>query len=279
MKSYKISDLFITDWLDTNNKPALNAKEMMQVINYRDQMKYATEKEMHSTAGYYGIMLLRLLRKDKKNVAMINTEQAVDCVNDLAFIHKPWYFFPVETFTIDGKVFTPPIAKMEDRSFEQLVYADAAFSKYCITDYKDRHAIPSMDPSIRSESYIDDLIAILYQTPESFSDKNVDVDSKAISRRLNTSDKAIVLHTYANIREYIVDSHTELFPRSYDETAPGEEERFPIYTGKQWLDLLYDLAEHAVFPSFEKASKAEIYKALYWLNKKSGEVRTNPQPQ
>lgn len=273
-KTFKISDLFITDWLDADKKPALTSKEMMQIIDYRDKMKQAIRNKAHGAAGFYGIMILKALSIDKKTVAKFNIDQTVDCVNDLAFLHKPWYFFPLPSFSANGKNYEPPADKMEDRSFEQLVHADAAFSKYCITDYQDRHAIPSMDPSIRAEAYIDDLISILYQTPETFSDKTIDAESKSIAYEVTSADKALILHTYANIREYIVEMHPDLFPRGED-PEPDEEERFPVYTGKQWIDLMFDLAESPVFPSLEKASKAEIYKALYWLNKKAGEIKTN----
>jgi hypothetical protein len=275
MKSFKISDLFITDWLTADKKPALSLKDMELAIYHRDKVKHFVKEKLHGTAGHHSIMLLRLLRKDKKNVAKINLLQAVDCVNDLTFLHTPWYFFPVPSFSFSAgeKRFTAPADKMEDRSFEQLVFADAAFSKYCINDFKFRHG-QTMDANLLDEGSVDELIAVLYQTPAEFNDKNILADAKLISWKLNTTQKTLILHTYANIREYIVNTHPNLFPRG-EETE--EQERHPVYTGKQWVDLMYDLAESNVFPSLQTASKAEVYKALYWLNKKAGEKPNQPK--
>src|SRR5687768_9876977 len=127
-KSYTISDLFHTYWLDQDGEPTLTPKEMAMVIDMRHNLDTARANKDHLKVGFYSIQLLRILRRNKSAVAKINVEQVVDCINDISFIREPWYFFP----KVAEGIFHAPDEYMHDRNFEQLCYADGSFTKFLI---------------------------------------------------------------------------------------------------------------------------------------------------
>lgn len=262
MKTYKISDLFYTSWAQ------LVPRQMAQIIDLRLQLNQAKNDERWQLVGHLTIALLRVLRKDKSLVAKINEEQAVDCLNDIKFIHQPWYHFPPgENF-----LFKEPDEYMHNRTFNQFIFADAEFTKFCVLDHKARTAGAGALQAIQYDTdirlAINKLIGILYTPADKFDEKLIHDRACTVDQKLNQAEKAVVLHTYANIREYIVKQRCpNLFPSS-----EGSEDQTPVYTGKMWLNLRYDLSETPSFPGLEVAKTAWLYDALDLLEKKAIEV-------
>jgi hypothetical protein len=260
MKSYPITSLFHTTW------ETLTPRQMIDILDIRESWKQAKAEGQLKAAGYYSIMLLRELRKNKNLVSKINVEQAVDCINDLKFIHEPWYFFPVPAFSFSPSVlnhataptahFTPPGEKMHNRNFSQLVYADAAFSRYCVLDHK------KLDGTINA---INELVAVLYTSADEFNDQDIIYRAGLVGELLKDWQKALILYTYANCRLSFIERCPNLFPGS----GPSDKPSPPTYTGKMWQNLRYDLAETPAFQGFNVAGNANLYDALDYLEKKA----------
>lgn len=265
MKSYNIQDIFKTSWLSPEGKQWFTPKEISMIIDFRQNIEEARLKNEHANVGHWSIMMLRVLRRNKNAVAKINVSQAVDCINDITFFNDPWFNFPVPGFTVNEKSFIPPDEYMHDRIFDQLVYADAAFSKFCVTEYN-----RSTNPALQPEKYVDELIAVIYCAPEKFDEKNLADDCHLVAGALKDFEKAVILHSYANIRAYIIDRCPNLFPKPPD--TDHDVDIKPIYTGDKWLSLRYDLSETPAFQGLEVARKAYIYTAMDYLEKKAKEA-------
>lgn len=282
MRTYKVSDLFKTSWAE------LTAADMIKVIEISDQVSIIPvgSKEY----GFAVISMLQLLQKNNV-VSKIELEQAVDCFHDIQFFRRdskgafktPWHFFPIGNFWVDRIEFTRPemngTLPMYNRCFDQLVYADSAFSSFCFLNYQYRQA-PSKDLAREMDESINGLIAALYVNPHDFDPAMLQVNSDLVSLKLNLSSRALILHTYANVRSFLVERCPNLFPRpeedEYDALVP---ESAPELTGPMWLNLRYDLAETEVFKGLETARKALIYDALDYLDKKALEALKNKPNQ
>lgn len=277
MKTYKITDLFKTSWAE------LTAKEMIALIDLSELLKKYPEESRDY--GMITIAILRLLRKNKSVVAKIELEQAVDCFNDITFFRRtakgsfqtPWYFFPVGNFNHSGVDFVRPemsgTLPMYNRSFDQLVYADAAFSNFCILNHEQHSGVKH-----ELDDFINALIAVLYTQPKRFSIADMETKSKLVQQHLTVAERALILHTYANVRSYILDRCPHLFPPS---VGPDEAEGYieGVSTGEMWLNIRYDLAETEVFKGFDTARSAMIYDALDYLEKKARDVHEQKQKQ
>lgn len=263
MKTYNISALFITSWQDQHKKPTLTTEQMSAVISVRHNLDQAKEENNLTNIGFYSIMMLRLLRVNKSAVARINEEQVVDCINDITFFREPWYFFP----PVAPGVFQAPDEYMHDRNFEQLVYADSAFTKYLKLEQDLKRAHPSQEGSFISSETMNEFIAILYTRPEDFRATEIS-DRARLMAGLKDHEKAVIFHTYANVREYIVQRCPSLFPKSDNQSqAPVQV----MYTGKLWRNLLFDFSETEAFKGFDRARTAYIYDALDYMEKKMRE--------
>ena len=259
-KTYKIADLFFTSWAE------IPTGYHAQLIELRHKLNNAIREEMWGTYGYMAIQMLRILRKNKSLVAKINEEQAVDCLNDLKFIQEPWYHFPP-----GDKGFQEPDEYMHNRTFNQFVFADAEFTKFCVLDYRSRQSGKQDD--IQINLAINKLIGILYTKPEYFDEKKIHDKACTIDQKMNAAEKAVVLHTFANVREYIVKQRC---PNLFPSTQASSGEVAPVYTGKMWLNLRYDLSETPSFQGLETAKKAWVYDALDLLEKKALEATKKP---
>jgi hypothetical protein len=275
-QQHSIRDLFFFSWKE------LSVKEMANAIIAKQYLDQVKDREDH-TWGHYAILLLRSLRKNKALVSKIDVAQAVDCVNNILeqvsdpgnpqyYISEPWYFFPPVT----GEFFEAPAERMMNRSFNQLVYADALFTKYLVQEYADRRAHPSQDPSPMAEAYLDDLIAVLYTPADRFDERNIEQDAKLL--RLTDPQKIVILNTYANVKAYLVRHRCpNLFDQNDDEKeTPVITE--PTYSGEMWQSLLFDLSETPAFPGLEKAKSANMYDALDYLEDRFIKAR-NFKPQ
>jgi hypothetical protein len=274
-KTYTISQLFKTRWDE------LSEKDFTQVLILSEKLHHCVDKSTRDY-GFLVIGMLRVLRKNKSVVAKIELDQAIDCFNDIKFFIRnskgsfqtPWYFFPVPAFTVAKYYFEPPLMNgdlpLYNRTFDQLVFAESAFSAFCVLHYQFKQS-PNTQLEKDMESAVNSLIAVLYQ----YTDFNVaDIDEKAalIDKHLKPDQKALILHTYANVRDLIMKRCPTLFPKPLeDEEQPeGQEpEQVPVHTGEMWLNLRYDLAETEVFKGFDKARNALVYDALDYLEKKA----------
>lgn len=286
MKVCVITDLFKTTWDE------LRDGEMIKIIEFSDMLTHADPGTLEH--GALVIEVLKTLRKNKGLVAKLNLAQAVDCFDDITFFHRdqagsfrmPWYFFPVGDFFIPtfwtsssglGVDFHRPDLigglPMYNRSFDQLVYADAAFSNFCLASFHYKQS-PSKALEAEMESNINELIAILYQKAEEFDACTIEKRASLIPEKLDPPRRALILHTYANVRSFLMNRCPNLFPK---ETAGGDDtekiqEIEPIQTGPMWMNLRYDLAETAAFKGLSTARNALIYDALDYLEKKAVEV-------
>lgn len=273
LKSFSITDLFYITWED------LTTEEMYYAFQARQEI-YKCKKEGNLEAAGHGyIMLLQQLRKNKSAVAQMNVEQVVDCVNDILFpespeqvrksnlkktpLFDPWYFFP----PISHPLCKTPGTHLKDRSFVQLVYADSFFSKFFIQDYYDKLAYPPHDPSPMSEAYLNDMISVLYTSPANFKEQEIENRSETIGAHLNDYERAIILHTYANVKEFIIDGCPTIFFRP--EETEEDKPRVPIDSEPMWQDLLFDLSETPAYQGMDAGKSAPIYEALNYLEKKA----------
>lgn len=262
-KQYNISDLFITSWLDQEGNPTLSPEDHARVLEIRHKLDTAKADKKDDVAGLYSILMLRILRKKKDAVSKINVDQVVDCINDINFFREPWYFFPKSA----KGIFQAPDEKMHDRNFEQLVYADSAFTKFLIMDRE-------KDPT--AVRILDELIAILYNDPEEFKPEHISDRAKLVAD-LQDHQKALILATYAHIREYIVERCPNLFPKPNTSPA-GEPDQSEgqiegvQHTGPMWRKLLYCFAETEAFKGYDRARTAKIYDALDYLEQKTIEA-------
>lgn len=259
-KTYKIADLFFTSWAE------IPTGYHAQLIELRHKLNNAIREEMWGTYGYMAIQMLRILRKNKSLVAKINEEQAVDCLNDLKFIQEPWYHFPP-----GDKGFQEPDEYMHNRTFNQFVYADAEFTKFCVLDYQGKES--RKPDEMQLNRAINKMIGILYTAPERFDERKILSRAGTVDQKMTPAEKAVVLHTYANVREYIVKERCpNLFPSS-----SGDGPAKPVYTGKMWLNLRYDLSETPSFQGLDAAKNAWLYDAMDLLEKKALEIAKQPK--
>jgi len=272
--AYSIAELFKTSWEE------LSPTEMYLLISASDQMNQSP-----SGGERYGaalIQVLRILRKNRRAVAKLSLEQAVDVFNDLAFFKRdsagnfvaPWLYFPIKDFKVKGHVFRRPEMNgnlpMYDRMFDQLVYADSAFSQFCVLNYQYQQA-PSQSLLREMGLSVDALIATLYQAPHQFDVIRLEETATLVGADMPIGHKAIILHSYANVRAFLMNRCYNLFPQpatqQREETTPNP----PQQTGELWMNLRYDLAETDVFRGFETARRALIYDALDYLDKRAKE--------
>lgn len=262
----KVADIFINQWDD------LKADQAAVLLFWRDRLARAVDREKHEAAGFYKSMIVRFLLKDKKIFKKLSTAQVRDIADDLTFIHDPWYTFHVTWLKTKRGVIYRPDYKMASFTFWQLIMADAHYSKFLILNHQN---------SKEQEHVLNKLIAVIYQpSPGQFTDTTIEDYSKLLPKGLSMDLKYLILHTYSNIRKYIVNERCpDLFnpppePAGDKQTDPGTEAgNTPQYTGNMWQQMLFDLAETPAFSGLENAKNARMYDALDYLNKKAVEAK------
>ena len=272
MKAYSINKLFKTSWEE------LSCRDFISVIALSDKLHEMQDKSTPEY-GLLSIAMLKVLRKNSLLADKINVEQAVDCFNDITFFKRddkgdfltPWYFFPVDSFYAGRAKFHKPemngTLPMYYRIFDQLVYADTAFSNFCVMSHQANHQL-----SNDTDDSLNALIAVLYQTPQDFDINQLEAKALQVKNKLSPNKKALILHTYANVRKFITDRCPNLFPKKHGDNEPAA----PQQTGPMWLNLRFDLAETEVFKGFDTARNALIYDALDYLDKK---IKEAPKPK
>lgn len=274
MKKYTLNELFKTSWGE------LNAKEIMDVVAISEKLHQL--KDQDSTAyGLQVISMLRVLRKNKAAVEKIDVDQAVDCFNAIKFFERkingefvsPWLHFPIGGFDFHHKKFCAPEMNgnlpMYNRTFDQLVYADSAFSTFCVMNYEFQQT-QSKDLAREMDDVVNGLIGILYNKPDDFDPVNMEKNARVVALHYNTPEKALILHTYANIRAFIIKRCANLFPQQEEDPyADPSNPPAPRQTGPMWMNLRYDLAETEAFKGLNTARNAWMYDALDYLDKKA----------
>jgi hypothetical protein len=252
MKTYSISELFHMSW------SALATEDMAIVIEFRDKMKKTKEQGLRTAHGYAAITMLRALRKNKSLVSKINVDQAVDCINDISFFEQPWFFFP--------KIGNDrPADFLKDHLFIQLYYIDSLLSKFLMQHHYDCRAHPPQDISEVAKAYLDDVIGVIYTKPDEFDESKVVERGKAIGKVLKDFERVVIIATYANVKEFIINECPDIFPTSEAEPSANAA---PVDTEPMWQALLFDLSETKAYPGMDKAKRAPMYEALSYLEKK-----------
>jgi hypothetical protein len=255
MKTLAVADIFFNSWAE------LNWKQAIELLSERNKIAQAQAEGLHGVAGHRIFITLRLLAKDKKLFKKLNADQLLDVYTDMAWIHQPWYTFHIQALAMPDKfLIYAPDEYMHNCIFKQLVHADALFSKYLIAnDVKDLHR----------------LIAVLYQFTYNFKElpfnpDHMDRMADEIARVIKPGQAELILHTYANIREYITKRCPNLFPIVHPSKADDLANSKPMqYTGPMWQSIHFDLAETEAFKGFETSGNTRIYDALDYLEQKA----------
>ena len=209
-KTYKVSDLFYDSYQQ------LSARRLAELAVLRRAWMLAVEKEGIESPEYgvLSIGIMRSIRKSPLLVDKINVDQMVDCFNDLTFLKQPWYFFP--NFIRPTNAYHPD-EYFHDRTFDHFIHADHEFSKgnaagvaACLYFHDHGHFNP---------------------------DKLAD-NIKHIEQAWSKWQIELVMHTYANVREWITKRCKNLFPPS-----PSGEGRGEVATGPMWTELKQRTAE------------------------------------
>lgn len=285
-RQYQISQLFKTSWQE------LTLRQMLEVVALSGQLSLFEEGS--KDYGLTVISILRALRKNKNLVSKIDVEQAVDCFNDINFFKRtpkgefvtPWLYFPIKKFQkkfhgIGVTYYRPEMSgdlPMYNRSFDQLVFADTAFSTFCATNHLWNTSSEFMDDKAK-KIYQDEmnesicaLIAVLYTDHKDFDAGRVAEEVVPIvKRKLKPEERVMLLHTFANIRTFLIARCPNLFPQQEkdDDDESDDEKPTPVSTGQMWMNLRYDLAETSAFEGFDTARNAMIYDALDYLERRA----------
>lgn len=256
LKTYHITDLFKCSWAE------LTAKEISIVVELKMNMMKARQEKDFALAGHYGIMILRTLRKKKDVVAKFNEAQAVDCVNDLKFIHEPWYIFPTLNLPEESCFYNPP-THLKNHTLGQLYWMDSLFSKFLITSAKRPDA---------SKVFINEMIGVIYCPPDKFDDKLITDRGLMIEKITDNFERSTIIHTYANLKEFIMDNFPMTFPAGEEVSDQTPFKKAPVDSEPMWQDILFDLSESNAYMGMDRTKAAPMFEALNYLEKKHKEA-------
>lgn len=255
VKTYSITHLFHTSW------EQLSPMKVAIIAGLQARMQ-----ELDKESIEYGRLLIEVLytaRKNKRLVAKINVDQAVDIYNDLQFLNHPWTYFPLKRLTTRHYLLSAPDERMHDRSFDHFIYADNEFTTYL--------ALEQMRPGDKpNKVYLSRLAATLYTRPDidiHFNPDTIEPRAALLEKSIQPWQQSLILHTYANIRKSITARCPVLFNAPPEGTEPPPEDNIkPIKpTGPMWLKLKYRLAETPAFQGYQVAARAPLYTALDYL--------------
>lgn len=263
MNTFQINDIFIHDWCQ------LKADHAAILLIWRDKLSMALKNGKNIIAGRYKSMIVSRLCKKKKIFKKLSADQILDIADDLNFLNASWYTFHITYLkTKHGTIYCPD-ERLFSFTFFQLVKADAEYSKFLVLNYQE---------SKEQEHALNRLVAIIYQPkPGQFTDETISMYADALPRGLSFELKYLILHTYSNIRKYIVHERCpNLFnaPASTDTDSDEQPEtgNIPQFTGAMFQQMMFDLSETPAFSGLENAKNARMYDALDYLEKKSIEA-------
>lgn len=253
-KSFKISDIFKTDWSQiTTDQAAI-------LLSLQAELLQATQQERFEDCGVTIFKIMAIICKNNWVFKKLSGDQIRDCYTDIDLYQKHWYHFHVNYIDCKGFRLLCPDEKLLDINFEQLVDADSNYSIFLtLINESPENAI----------LYLDKLIAALYRIDsgkgikKTYNQKLSDPIQESLPKQLTFEYKYLILRTYANCRNYLVSRFPDLFPAS-----SSEEDSKPQKLSKMWHDMLCDLGDTTAFPGMKTAKKAPVYEALYYLNKK-----------
>lgn len=248
--SYAIDDLFVSGW------GQLNAAEASALFFYKTALDSAIKNKKYLEAGKYRALITRLLIRNKQVYASLTAEQIRDITEDMKWLNDKWYDFHVTWIDVGSTRLKAPGERGHTWTFWQWCKADAEYSKVVVMTYNKQKGI---------ERAVDRLVAIIYTPDGGFDEDNIEPYAKMLPKRLEKDLKYLIFHTFANIREYVMDRCPNLLPR-------GSEKAEPTYTGQMWQDVLFDLADSQAFGGIDRAKNAPMYQALDYLEKRAGEV-------
>lgn len=247
-KTYTVPDLFFHKWDDVT---ALKKTELWTLIKEYNILKArvlnpdedATEAERSAAQLNYGMVLifiLRLLRRKPLLVDKIDVPQAVDCMNEITFIHTPWLYFPVAE--IAG--FKSPGERMHQITFDQFIYALKEY--YYLLESKDVTKDLTLLARLTATLYTNHFIA-----------DHVEQDAEVIVKSAKPWQLLSVLYTLTNILEYITTVRCKaLFG------GGGKSDEHPVAV---WIKIKYKLGESGYFMGKKEVEAARIYEALDYL--------------
>lgn len=217
MKTYQVSDLFY------DNYQALPVRKLADLAPARRAWiaSLSTEgrgevDEADTNKGLLNIAVLRAIRKSPLLVDKINVEQAIDCLNSLTFLKDNWYFFPkaVRPFHAYN-----PDEYFHNRTFDHFIHADHEFSK---------------------GNSVGVAACLYFHDHGHFNPDKLADNIKHIQEKWSKWQIELVMHTYANVREWICKRCKNLFG-----TSPSGEDaqRADEVTGPMWTELKQRTAE------------------------------------
>jgi len=265
VKQYTIDQLFKTKWSQ------LSVGEQASVLEHKFRWQHAKEQGLEQAAGHCAIMILRALRVNKSAVSKINVEQAVDCINDLAFINEPFFQFPGLPSGVgpNSTDFQVPQSHLKNHTLGQLYWIDSLFSKVIMAEYSDSRAHPPQTPSTIAEIFLHEMIGVIYTHPDLFDEKQVSERGMSIGKILTEAHRHVVIHTYANIKEFIVNAFPFTFPQIEEqESDEPRASKAPVDSEPMWQTILFDLSESKAYQGMDKTKSAPMYEALTYLEKK-----------
>lgn len=239
IKTYTVGQLFHTGWTD------LSPAQFIQLVQLREILVKTNGRSSH--AAFVKTHMLQVLCKKLHLFSKITIEQMFDLFPILEFIEKPGIFYVIDNLYLDGLTYRAPKPKLEGMSLWQLIEADAAFSKFLIT-----------------QDAVDGIMFVkkLY-TPFSGRSRNRLHPSIAVP--------AIALNYSAN-RQWMTETCTELFPPADDDTVETPSgSSLSQFTGPLWMSLLFNLADTPAFQGMERAKLAPAMEALLYLNQRARE--------
>lgn len=253
-KLFNVNDIFYTGWHE------LNADQAAAILIYKNQIDRLTQFRDFEKAGKFRLKLATAIAKKPGMVRVLSGEQIWDILEDVKFMDKPFYFFHITYIrTREGTLFRPD-EYLSTFTFYQYIKAEAEFSKYLVLNYRNS---PDQIHAIRR------FIAIIYQPIVGrFNEDSIEKYAAALPKRLTLDLRFLIIKTYANCRDYIMKERCRHLFKIEAEQGIKKE---PVYTGKMWQDLLFDLSETPAFTGLEKARNARLYEALDYLEKKSAE--------
>lgn len=254
MVTLEAKDLFIDSWSE------LSSQDAWRVVFLHQAMKEALTQENYTGYGHFLRVLLKQCTKKKhlKLIKKLPPEMLHDLYNDTGqTFHQPFtcFFTPY----IKGKniLLRAPDEDLATMQFEHWAYADASFS---LIQLYNSHGEKGKEAA---ESETERFIATLYIPAGcDFDPQQVDYIQKEISGKLYEFEKVLILRSFGNCLNKIVDRCPNLFPK---QTDTEESQGHPVSRGKMWQELTFDLSHTQAFPGYDKAAAANIYKALDYL--------------
>ncbi|MCZ8021219.1 MAG: hypothetical protein O9302_00370 [Cyclobacteriaceae bacterium] len=253
-QSYKVSDLFYTQW-----KQVSPQKITEGYTHFCNTQSAEPGTEQH---GASIIFTLRALRKNWRLVDKINVLQAVDIFNELEpNLNEPWTEFYLSRVTANVRWYYAPADKMSNRTFDHFIYADSYLTK----------ALAQKDEKL-CEIELCKMLAALYLPSGElyYNDEVIQRRAELFHKELKSWQLLFVMYTFGHIKRRIMNGCPNLFPKSSgSSSAEVIKDTLPA-----WFEIKLQLANAGIFGDYEKVGKTGLYhviNALETLNKEKNQ--------